>query len=248
MTDSRSAGDSSGSSLRSDGGDSRADVEYSCRRLAEVLEPLSEAPHGSIFDAELIALSSRDGRAVQDFSAVCRATLQGDTAAGAQLRLFVFDLLDLAGDDVRSLPWKERTARLRDMFPVDDRLRLIQSFPASRAAHEQLVELGFEGSVLKRPGSTYRPGRQRAWRKFKASHRAIATLQALRSGRDGNTYAICELEGRRMTTLGSPRLRSLIGSELELAYSRVDADGSLREVRISPLRPRLGDTPRPTSP
>ena len=110
---------------------------------------------------------------------------------------------------------------------------------ASRAAHDQLVKLGFEGTVLKRPGSTYRPGRQSAWRKYKASHRATATLRALRSGRDGNTYAICELDGWRVTAPGSPRLGSLIGQQLELAYSRVDADGSLREARISSIRPQV---------
>ena len=36
-----------------------------------------------------------------------------------------------------------------------------------------------------------------------------------------------------MTTLASPKLVELVGHQVELAYSRVDADGSLREVRIS---------------
>jgi hypothetical protein len=36
-----------------------------------------------------------------------------------------------------------------------------------------------------------------------------------------------------VTTLGSPRLAALIGQHVELAYSRIDADGSLREVRIT---------------
>lgn len=48
-----------------------------------------------------------------------------------------------------------------------------------------------------------------------------------------NGPAISVLDGRRMTTLGSPRLAALIGRQIELAYSRIDADGSLREVRIS---------------
>ena len=87
--------------------------------------------------------------------------------------------------------------------------------------------------MLKRPGSTYRPGRQTTWRKYKASHRATATLTALRKGRDGNTYAISDLDGRRVTTLASPKLAELIGRQVELAYSRIDADGSLREARIS---------------
>ena len=121
------------------------------------------------------------------------------------------------------------------MFPVGDRLRLVQTQPASRVAHEQLVALGFEGSVLKQPGSRYRLGRQTTWRKYKATHRAIATLRALRQGRDGHTYATCDLDGRRVVTLGSPRLAEAIGSRVEFAYSRIDADGSLREVRISAL-------------
>ena len=89
--------------------------------------------------------------------------------------------------------------------------------------------------MLKRPGLTYRPGRQTTWRKYKASHRAIATLRALRHGRDGYTYATCDLDGRRVVTVGSPRLAASIGHRVELAYSRIDADGSLREVRISAL-------------
>ena len=151
----------------------------------------------------------------------------------SKLHLVAFDLLELAGDDLRSLPWVKRTELLRECFPAGDRLRLVQTRPASRAAHDQLVALGFEGSVLKRPGSTYRPGRQTTWRKYKASHRATATLSSLRPGRDGHTYAISELDGRRVTTLASPRLAALIGHRVELAYSRIDADGSLREVRIS---------------
>jgi ATP-dependent DNA ligase len=202
-------------------------------RLGTLLEPLAEAPRGSVFDGELVALSSRDGRVVQDFATVCKATLQSDAAAATKLHLMAFDLLQLAGEDLRALPWLKRTALLHETYPVGGRLRLVEPQPASRAAHDQLVALGFEGSVLKRPGSTYRPGRQTTWRKYKASHRATATLRAVRSGRDGHTYAITELDGQRVTTLGSPRLAAMIGQQIELAYSRIDADGSLREARIS---------------
>ena len=202
-------------------------------RLDSLLAPFAATPRGTVFDAELVALSSRDGRAVQDFAAVFRATLQADAAAARMLNVVAFDLLELGGDDLRALSWVKRTALLREAFPAGDRLRLIQTRPASRAAHDQLVAIGFEGSVLKRPGSAYRPGRQTTWRKYKASHRATATLRDVRLGRDGHTYAICELDGRRVTTLGSPPLAELIGQRVELAYSRIDADGSLREVRIS---------------
>jgi ATP-dependent DNA ligase len=204
-------------------------------RLGSLLAPLAEAPRGTVFDAEPVALGSRDGRAVQDFAAVRRATLQGDLAAARKLYLVAFDLLELAGDDLRSLPIIRRTKLLHQTFPVGDRLRVVQTRPASRAAHDQLVGRGFEGSVLKRPESIYRPGRQTTWRKYKASHHATARLGAIRSGPNGHTYAICELDDRQVTTLGSPRLAALIGHRVELAYSRIDADGSLREVRISAI-------------
>jgi ATP-dependent DNA ligase len=207
-------------------------------RVGSLLEPLAGSPGGTVFDAELVALGAREGRVVQDFAAVCRATLQGDVEAAKALQLVAFDLLELAGDDLRSLAWVKRTGLLREVFPVGDRLRLVQSQPASRAVHDELVALGFEGSVLKRPGSTYRPGRQSTWRKYKTTHRVAATLRAVRPGRHGDTYAICDLGGRRVTTLGSPRLAALIGHQVELAYSRVDADGSLREVRISAIDAR----------
>jgi len=140
-------------------------------RLGPLLEPLAEAPRGSLFDGELVALSAGDdGAVVQDFAAVCRATLQNDCAAATKLHLVAFDLLELADEDVRLLPWCERTELLRETFPDGDRLRLVQTQPASRAVHDQLVALGFEGSVLKRPRSTYHPGRQTTWRKYKASH------------------------------------------------------------------------------
>ncbi len=93
---------------------------------------------------------------------------------------FAFDVLELAGDDLRALPWVRRTELLRETFPGGGRLRLAQTPLASRAAHDQLVAVGFEGSVLKRSGSTYRPGRQTGLRKHKASHRATATLRDVR--------------------------------------------------------------------
>ena len=180
-------------------------------RLGSLLAPLAGSPRGTVFDAELVALSSRDGPPVQDFAAVCRATLQADAAAGRKLHLVAFDLLEVAGENVRSLPWVRRTELLREAFPAGERLWLIQTRPASRAAHDQLVALGFEGSVLKRPGSAYRSGRQTTWRKYKARHRTTATLGDVRLRRDGHTYAISDLDGRRVTTLGSPRLAARIG-------------------------------------
>ncbi|MGZ6662534.1 MAG: hypothetical protein ACXVHL_34985, partial [Solirubrobacteraceae bacterium] len=51
------------------------------------------------------------------------------------------------------------TRACHETLPVRERIRLAVSQPATPAAHEAIVALGFEGTVLKRLGSAYRPGR-----------------------------------------------------------------------------------------
>jgi hypothetical protein len=105
--------------------------------------------------------------------------------------------------------------------------------PASRAAHAAIVALGLEGTVLKRPSSTYRAGRQRVWLKHKARHTADGVLLSVRRGRHGQWHGVCDVDGRRVSVLAGARSADQIGDVVTLVYSRVDADGDLREVRIA---------------
>jgi ATP-dependent DNA ligase len=77
------------------------------------------------------------------------------------LRFVGFDLLALGGEDLRGRPWSERDLRLTEALPTSGLIRRVESLPASPEAHAAILALGFEGAVLKRPKSTYRPGRQR---------------------------------------------------------------------------------------
>jgi hypothetical protein len=101
------------------------------------------------------------------------------------------------------------------------------------AGHEAIVALGFEGTVLERTGSAYRPGRHRAWIKRRARFVACAELRSVHQDRDGLWHALCELDARRFHALATARTRELIGELVDLVYSRVDADGSLREARVA---------------
>jgi ATP-dependent DNA ligase len=197
-----------------------------------LLAPFTDVAPGTTFDGELVAVSERDGKPTQDFAAVTRGVFTGKPAATDQLRFVAFDLLAAAGGDVRGLPWEERDARLRETLPVGERIRLAGSQPATPAAHEAIVALGFEGTVLKRFGSAYRAGRNRAWIKRKARFVASAELRSVHQDREGRWHAFCEIDGRRVRTLASPRTRELVGERVDLVYSRVDADGGLREARI----------------
>ena len=203
-------------------------------RLGALLLPFVDVPPGTTFDGELVAVAERDGQPTQDFAAVVRAVFAGRTDRTDRLRFVAFDVLAVAGQDVRQRPWEERDARLREALPLCDRIRLVVSQPASRAAHNAIVALGFEGTVLKRPASTYRAGRSRAWMKVKAQFTTAAELRAVRQGRDGRWHAVCDVDGRRVHAVAGPRTAERVGQIVDLVYSRVDADGSLREARVAP--------------
>jgi bifunctional non-homologous end joining protein LigD len=202
-------------------------------RLDRLTAAFSEAPAGSVFDGELVVVNERRGRPVQDFAAVCRAVLRGDDTAAEDLRFVGFDVLAVGGEDLRRRPWTERNSMLTEALPASGLVRGTESLPASPAAHAAIVDLGFEGTVLKRPNSIYGPGRQRAWLKHKARHEVESVLLSVRQGRDGQWHGVCDVDGRRVSVLAGASSVDRVGGAVRLVYSRVDADGDLREVRIA---------------
>jgi ATP-dependent DNA ligase len=206
-------------------------------RLGSLLAPFAEVGPGTTVDGELVVVGERDGEPAQDFAAVARAVFTGRSIATDRLQFVAFDLLAAAGQDLRPRPWEERDARLREAVPACDRVRVVASQPATRAAHDAIVALGFEGTVIKRCGSSYRAGRHRAWIKRKARLTTRAELCSLHQDRDGCWHALCDLDGRRVHALAGARTVERIGQLVELIYSRVDADGTLREARVVPDSP-----------
>ena len=79
-----------------------------------------------------------------------------------------FDLLWLAGRDVRSLPWRDRRTLLEQVLEVDEVVRLTEVLEGdpdvlrARARAE-----GWEGLIAKRADSTYQGRRSRDWLKLK---------------------------------------------------------------------------------
>jgi bifunctional non-homologous end joining protein LigD len=104
-------------------------------RLGGLTEAFAETPAGSLFDGELVAVSEREGRPVQDFATVGQAVLRGDIAAAESLRFVGFDLLVIAGEDLRGRQWRERDQRLAEALPVCGLVRRIESRSAIPAAH-----------------------------------------------------------------------------------------------------------------
>jgi ATP-dependent DNA ligase len=202
--------------------------------LRELLAPLEALGSGWVFDGELIALDDHDGRPVQDFAAVGRAAFGRDRTACSRVQYVAFDVLATGdGGDVQTRPWRERCVILADRFPAGRRLRVVSRLAAHPDSHARLVAMGFEGSVLKRETSSYRPGRTRAWRKLKARHTLPATIAGVHRDRDGRLVARCSLnDGRRCSVRADSGAEQLVGLDVTVVFSRTDADGSLREPRL----------------
>jgi bifunctional non-homologous end joining protein LigD len=84
---------------------------------------------------------------------------------------YVFDLLELDGEDLRGLPLLERKAKLRHAVEFRGRLR----YTAYRrgdgeTAFRSACERGWEGLVAKRTTSPYVASRSRDWLKLKCAH------------------------------------------------------------------------------
>lgn len=218
------------------------------QHLQPLLGAFTDAPAGTIFDGELVALNRTDGPPMQCFATVGRGALHGEPAAVRRLTYVAFDVLSHDGQDLRQQPWIERNALLAEALPTDPRIRPIQSWPAAADIHEHLISLGFEGSVLKRSRSAYRSGRATSWRKLKARHRLPAILRQVRIGRDGHPYAVCDSDGRRIVAAATGNLEPYLGQLVEIIYSRIDADGTLREARVDPTAFRDPDNRSRASP
>ena len=83
-------------------------------RLGSLLAPFADVPTGTTFDGEVVSVTECDGQPVQDFASVTRALFTGHPAVAERLRFVAFDMLMVAGQDVRSRPWEERDGRLRE--------------------------------------------------------------------------------------------------------------------------------------
>jgi bifunctional non-homologous end joining protein LigD len=84
---------------------------------------------------------------------------------------YLFDVLRVDGNDVRSLPLRERKRVLRAMLSFGGPLRFTTHRVAGAEAYwDKACGRGWEGLVVKRADSPYRSGRSRDWLKFKCEN------------------------------------------------------------------------------
>jgi len=141
---------------------SRNDKDFSVR-YAGVMKGLAQLPDETVVDGEVIALDE-DGR--PSFEA-----LQNGGSSGTPILYFVFDLMMLAGKDLRGETLEKRRALLetRVLPALGEPVRYAGPLEASLADLTASVKAqGLEGLVAKRRGSRYEPGlRSGAWQKMR---------------------------------------------------------------------------------
>jgi len=88
-----------------------------------------------------------------------------------QICVWCFDLLAVAGQDIRELPLAERRERLRELVIVtdDDRLRFSEEFPDPVKLLKVVETMGLEGVISKRRASPYLSGIRCGWIKVKTA-------------------------------------------------------------------------------
>lgn len=116
-------------------------------------------------------------------------------ATEGPLVLMAWDLLSLAGNDLRALPIEQRrelTAKVVELLEVPE-LRLVEQVPASCEAQAYFVAVYHEGVVLKRRGSVYPRGRGTSWLKLKEAFDEDVVIMGLVEGKNslqGTTGAV----------------------------------------------------------
>jgi DNA ligase-1 len=150
--------------------------ELITERFPELAAAGERLPDGTVLDGEV--LPYRDG-AVLPFAQlqrrIGRKTLGKKLLAEVPVVLFAYDLLELAGQDLRALSFDERRGRLERLLGQAAIPPLMLSPIAPGATWEELAaarersrELSAEGLMLKRRASPYRVGRVRGdWWKWK---------------------------------------------------------------------------------
>ncbi len=137
----------------------------------ELVDELSGARDDLLVDGEIVAF--KGGQA--SFERLQQRMQIRDPmrarASPVAVYYYIFDLLELAGQDLRPLPLLERKARLREAVSFGGHLRYTTyRRREGEQAFTYACRHGWEGVIAKRAASPYVATRSRDWLKIKCAH------------------------------------------------------------------------------
>ena len=148
--------------------------ELITERFPEIAEAAASLPDGTVLDGEVLAYADAQPLPFSLLQRrIGRQKLTAKVLAEAPAAFMVYDLLEQDGQDVRSVPLRERRARLeallrdRPLFPVSPSVDASSWEGLAQVRHESRAR-NVEGFMIKRLESTYQHGRKRGdWWKWK---------------------------------------------------------------------------------
>jgi bifunctional non-homologous end joining protein LigD len=142
---------------------SRAGKDWTAAVPGIVMSMQDLPARSAILDGECVVC---DEQGLTDFDGLRSAMARG---RAPEAFLYVFDLLELDGEDLRKQPWEERRNRLKQLLSKP-RFGLVLSEHSDgdgEALFRKACEMGLEGLVAKRRRSLYRGGPSKDWIKIK---------------------------------------------------------------------------------
>ena len=137
-------------------------------KFPELIEAAQQLEIGSaLLDGEIVAL---DDKGKTGFSALQQAISEG----GRGLTLFLFDALEIDGEDLARVSNVERKARLASLVGEGKPPFILYAehiVGQGEKLFEAMCEAGQEGIISKRADSPYRGDRTKNWLKVKCTHR-----------------------------------------------------------------------------
>jgi len=206
--------------------------------------PLFREPFRTLTEAGLPAMVLDGEIAVPDERGVTHLDALNEAISARQperLAYFAFDLLHFAGHDLRRCPIEERKLLLRTVLDEARCERIVyvdHVVGIGRELFQGVRQVGGEGIVSKRRGSTYRGGENQEWLKSKCFQLGVFAITGFRELGQGRLEAIYVAEERG----GMPRPAGRVqfgfpGKGLWPALDRIRAGPARKGV--VPVRPGL---------
>ncbi len=142
------------------------DVTVAFPEIAEALE--RQAAASFVIDGEVVAFEGSRTSFARLQPRIHLSSAERARATGIPVWLYVFDVLETDGHDVRSETLLERKRRLRKLLTWEGPIRWTPH--RLRAGEEWFAEIcrrGWEGVIAKRADAAYPTGRSNSWLKFK---------------------------------------------------------------------------------
>lgn len=155
-------------------------------RVPYIEEAVAHLPVDTVLDGELV--SPVDWGMVQSIMTTQRP--HKPSKLSPPVNLYVFDMLRLHGHDMRNFTWVQRR-KFVDSDSIYADGSLIRPTPILPATNEMLtwsLDQGYEGLVLKDPGSSYVNKRSNSWAKVKPQLTCEARVIGFKPGKQGGAF------------------------------------------------------------